>query len=99
MRHVTKKSVPCQNRSPQTDFDSQNWSPLPILVPRENVWIYNNLAMHGLPAHAAACCSDCYCTVQLKGNVALARNFRVRVELTYLSAILTDRNSQQVLAP
>ena len=38
-------------------------------------------------------------TVQLKGNVALARNLRVRVELTYLSAILTDRNSQQVLTP
>ena len=29
-------------------------------------------------------------TVQLKGNVALARNLRVRVESTYLSAILTE---------
>ena len=38
-------------------------------------------------------------TVQLKGNVTLARDLRVRVESTYLSAILTDRNSTQVLAP
>ena len=38
-------------------------------------------------------------TVQLKGNVALARDLRVRVESTYLFVIPTDRNSQQILAP
>ena len=38
-------------------------------------------------------------TVQLKGNVTLVRDLQVCVESTYLSAILTDRNSQQILAP
>ena len=45
------------------------------------------------------CTCEKHGTVQLKGNVALTHNLRVRVESTYLSAILADRNSQQVLAP
>ena len=50
-RAVTKKSVP-----------RQNWSSLANFGPPVKTWIYNNLAMHGLPAHAAAGCSDCHCS-------------------------------------
>ena len=58
---VTKKLVPHQNWSPgpimaaKTGPPCQFWSPV-------KTWIYNNLAMHGLPAHAAAGCSNCYCS-------------------------------------
>ena len=36
-KDVMKKSVRHQKQSPRTNFGSQNWSPLPILVPHENV--------------------------------------------------------------
>ena len=35
--NVMKKSVRPQKWSPRTNFGSQNWSPLPMSVPHENV--------------------------------------------------------------